>query len=99
MRRGLPRTHINLVKPNPFRRMRERLVIRSALAARAGAVFGHFVAESVGAQVRYLAEKINGRLRIGGFQFAIGGTHAAQRLNAATAAAGFARFLFRAGSQ
>ena len=65
-------------------------VSAAASTTSAVAVFGHRNAKGVGAKMRNLAEKVDGRLRVSAFQFAICGAHAAEATNAAIGAYGFA---------
>ena len=62
------------------------LVLRAARAASALAVLRHRDPQSIGAQVRDLAQKIHGLFRVATFEFAVCRAHAAQRGDAAIAA-------------
>ncbi len=66
-------------------------MLRAAGAAGALPVRGDLNANAVGAEMRDLAEKIDGSFGIAIFEFAIGGAHAAKRANLAIGADGFTR--------
>jgi hypothetical protein len=52
--------------------------MHAAGAARTIAVLGNFQAERVCAEMCYLAKKLNGRLGVAVFQFAVGRAHTAE---------------------
>ena len=63
-------------------------MMNAAGAEIAVAVSGNLGTYCGGAQVRYMAEKVDWRFAISVFQFAIGRAHGAERLNAALDAPG-----------
>lgn len=69
-----------------FSRRQEVSVMRASLAALAISVFRHLITERIGAQVRHLAQKIDGRFWIAVLQLAVRWTHAAKRLDLAAVA-------------
>ena len=77
-----PQARIRFLISNAFGGRLQAFVRLARLAAAAIAVFRDVEAQSVGAQVRHLAEKIDGRFSIAVFEFTIRRAHSAEDLAA-----------------
>src|SRR5208282_1749365 len=66
------------------------LVVNTAVTTRAIAMRGDFDPQRIGAQVSHLTKKFDRSFRVAAFEFAVGGTHAAQGLQATMSADGLA---------